>query len=34
LLTEFSDLQREDFLACLAFARRAIGEKSQHLALS
>ena len=34
LLEEFSDLEREDILACLAFARRALNEKSQHLILS
>ena len=34
LLQEFTDLEREDLLACLAFARRALGEKSLHLALS
>lgn len=33
LLTEFSDLEREDFLACLAFARRALDKRSRHLAV-
>ena len=34
LLTEFDDLEHEDFLACIAFAKRALEEKVQHLALS
>ena len=34
LLAEFTDLERDDLLACLAFARRALSDKSQHLVLS
>lgn len=34
LLREFPDLERADLLACLAFARRALEQRSQHLAVS
>ncbi|MGO9203980.1 MAG: DUF433 domain-containing protein [Limisphaerales bacterium] len=34
LLAEFSDLEREDLLACLEFATRALQVKSQHLVLA
>jgi uncharacterized protein (DUF433 family) len=34
LLTEFPDLEREDFLACLEFAARSLQLRSQHLALT
>lgn len=33
LLVEFPDLERDDFLACLEFATRALNLKSQHLVL-
>ena len=33
LLSEFPDLERDDFLACLEFAARALHLKSQHLVL-
>ncbi len=33
LLVEFPDLERDDFLACLEFAARALNLKSQHLVL-
>jgi uncharacterized protein (DUF433 family) len=31
---EFPDLEREDLLACLAFATRSLQVKSQHLVLT
>jgi len=31
---EFPDLEREDLLACLEFAKRSLQLKSQHLALA
>ena len=31
LLSEFPDLERDDFLACLEFAARALHLRSQHL---
>jgi uncharacterized protein (DUF433 family) len=34
VLREFPDLEREDLLACLEFARRTLSVRSQHLALS
>ncbi|MFN0129070.1 MAG: DUF433 domain-containing protein [Verrucomicrobiales bacterium] len=34
VLREFPDLEREDLLACLEFARRSLELKSQHLALA
>ena len=34
VLGEFPDLEREDLLACLEFARMALTNRSQHLALS
>lgn len=34
LLREFPDLEREDLLACLEFATRALQLKSQHLVLA
>lgn len=34
VLSEFKDLTREDLLACLEFARRAIAARSQHIAVS
>ncbi len=33
LLSEFPDLERDDFLACLEFAARALHLRSQHLVL-
>ena len=33
LLTEFPDLEKDDILACLEFARHVIQTKSVHLAL-
>ena len=33
LLTEFPDLERDDFLACLEFAARTLKLKSCHLEL-
>lgn len=33
LLTEFPDLERDDFLACLEFAARMLNVKSQHMVL-
>ena len=34
VLREFPDLQREDLLACLEFAKRSLQLKSQHLVLA
>jgi uncharacterized protein (DUF433 family) len=34
LLAEYSDLEREDLLACLEFAAQSLKLKSQHLVLS
>ena len=34
VLAEFSDLEREDLLACLEFAKRSLQLKSQHLVLA
>lgn len=34
VLQEFPDLEREDLLACLEFARQALAARSQHLALA
>lgn len=34
VLEQFPDLVREDLLACLAYAKRSLEMKSQHLALS
>ena len=34
MLREFPDLEREDLLACLEFAKRSLQLKSQHLALA
>lgn len=34
VLREFSDLEREDLLACLEFARQTLAARSQHLVLS
>ena len=34
LLAEFTDLEREDLLACLEFAAESLKVKSQHLALA
>ena len=34
LLVEFPDLERDDLLACLEFAARALHLKSQHLVLA
>jgi uncharacterized protein (DUF433 family) len=34
VLREFPDLEREDLLACLEFARQTLAARSQHLALS
>ena len=34
VLREFPDLEREDLLACLEFAKRSLQLKSQHLALA
>jgi uncharacterized protein (DUF433 family) len=34
VLREFPDLEREDLLACLEFARQALAARSQHLVLS
>ena len=33
VLAEFPDLEREDLLACLEFAKRSLQLKSQHLVL-
>ena len=34
VLGEFPELEREDLLACLEFARQTLSARSQHLALS
>ena len=34
LLREFSDLERDDLLACLEFATQSLKLKSQHLVLA
>jgi uncharacterized protein (DUF433 family) len=34
VLREFPDLEREDLLACLDFAKRSLELKSQHLVLT
>ena len=34
VLCEFPELEREDLLACLEFARQTLAARSQHLALS
>ena len=34
VLREFPELEREDLLACLEFARQTLATRSQHLALS
>lgn len=34
VLAEFPDLEREDLLACLEFAKRSLQLKSQHLVLA
>lgn len=34
LLTEFPDLEREDLLACLQFATKALKTKTYHLAVA
>ena len=34
VIREFPDLEREDLLACIEFARQALAARSQHLALS
>ncbi len=34
VLAEFRDLEREDLLACLEFAKRTLQLKSQHLVLA
>lgn len=34
VLAEFPDLEREDLLACLAFATQSLRVKSQHLVLA
>jgi uncharacterized protein (DUF433 family) len=34
VLREFPDLEREDLLACLEFAKRSLQLKSQHLVLA
>ena len=34
VIAEFPDLQREDVLACLEFAARALDVKSLHLSLT
>jgi uncharacterized protein (DUF433 family) len=34
VLAEFPDLEREDLLACLEFAKRSLQLKSQHLVLT
>ena len=33
ILAEFPELEREDLLACLEFAKRSLELKSQHLVL-
>lgn len=34
VLSEFPDLEREDMLACIEFARRTLSARSSHLVLS
>jgi len=34
VLAEFPDLEREDLLACLAFAARSLQARSQHLVVT
>ena len=34
VLREFPDLEREDLLACMEFAKRSLQLKSQHLTLA
>ena len=34
VLREFPDLEREDLLACIEFARQALAARSTHLAVS
>ena len=34
VIREFPDLERDDLLVCIEFARQAITARSQHLALS
>jgi uncharacterized protein (DUF433 family) len=34
VLAEFPDLEREDLLACLEFAKRSLQVESQHLVLA
>ncbi len=34
VLREFPDLEREDLLACLEFARQTLATRSQHLVLT
>lgn len=34
ILAEFPDLEREDVLACMAFASRALSIQSQHLVVA
>ena len=34
VLAEFPDLEREDLLACIEFARQALAARSQHLVLT
>lgn len=34
LLEQFSDLERDDLLACLEFAKQSLQLKSQHLVLA
>jgi uncharacterized protein (DUF433 family) len=33
-MREFPDLEREDLLACIEFARQALATRSQHLVLA
>ena len=34
VIREFPDLEREDLLACLEFARQTLAARSQHLVLA
>lgn len=34
ILAEFPDLERDDLLACLEFARQTLAVRSQHLVLA
>ena len=34
VLREFPDLERDDLLACLEFARKTLAARSQHLVLT